>query len=181
VKIQHGDKTYCIDPGSEIEKCYIVLCTHMHVKHCSYEYLSSFKGELLVPSTHAGVEPGGIIQLGDTNILVVPAYSKPELYFEAPPHPKGCCVGYILRFPNNLNIYYMGDTSFIEEILRINEKITILIPPIGGGYVMTPEEALEVVKSLRPAITIPVHYDKVEQYYRFRDIAQPYTQVIKLS
>jgi hypothetical protein len=46
---------------------------------------------------------------------------------------------------------------------------------------MTPEEAAEAVKLLRPKIALPVHFVEGKLYVKFRDIAQPYTQVINLK
>ncbi|MEM0099874.1 MAG: MBL fold metallo-hydrolase [Desulfurococcaceae archaeon] len=173
-------KSICIDPGSEFDECSVVLCTHMHPRHCKEEYLTSFNSEKIPIVTSKDIKPGEELNIGDIKVLATHAYNKPELYNNAPLHYKNCCVGYVLILPRNIKIYYMGDTNFIEEVLTVGRDISVLIPPIGGGSVMTPEEALEVVRSFKPAITIPVHYDKMEYYYKFRDIAQPYTQVIRM-
>ncbi|MEM1606254.1 MAG: hypothetical protein QXW41_08440 [Fervidicoccaceae archaeon] len=45
---------------------------------------------------------------------------------------------------------------------------------------MTPEEAVELVSSARPAVSIPVHYTSLRDHYRFRDMSQPYTQIVLL-
>ncbi len=46
---------------------------------------------------------------------------------------------------------------------------------------MTPEEAADVVMLLRPKIAVPIHFNERRQFVKFRDIAQPYTQVILLK
>lgn len=173
-------KTYCVDPGEELKDCDVILCTHTHHRHCREENLLSFPGEKISPRLHERVKPGEELQIDEIRVLAVHAYNRPELYGGVLLHHKSCCVGYVVTFPGNTKVYYMGDTNFVDEILSIGKNITVLVPPIGGDYVMTPEEALEVVRSLKPVITIPVHYDNIEHYYNFRDIAQPYTQVIRM-
>jgi len=77
-------------------------------------------------------------------------------------------------------VYYTGDTELVEELLSKSGHVDILILPISGEGVFTPEEAVEAVKSIKPSLVIPVHYEDFSVYYRFRDIAQPYTQVVRL-
>lgn len=74
---------------------------------------------------------------------------------------------------------HTGDTSLIEDHFEI-KRVDVAALPVGGGSVLSPEEALELVKTVKPAISIPIHYDRVEQAYKFRDLAQPYTQVVLL-
>jgi len=45
---------------------------------------------------------------------------------------------------------------------------------------MNPEDAFELVKSIKPVVTIPVHTEDPRLLYKFRDMVQPYTQVVLL-
>ena len=56
------------------------------------------------------------------------------------------------------------------------EKIDILILKIGPED-MSPEEASELVKTLKPALAVPLGHVP-EDGYKFRDLASPYTQVV---
>jgi L-ascorbate metabolism protein UlaG (beta-lactamase superfamily) len=56
------------------------------------------------------------------------------------------------------------------------EKIDILILKIGPEN-MSPEEASELVKTLKPALVVPLCHVP-EDEYKFRDLASPYTQVV---
>jgi L-ascorbate metabolism protein UlaG (beta-lactamase superfamily) len=58
--------------------------------------------------------------------------------------------------------------------------VDVLLVPIGGGSVMTPEEAADAVALLRPKIAVPIHYTDMKHYVKFRDMAHPYTNVIAL-
>ncbi|MEM0324149.1 MBL fold metallo-hydrolase [Thermofilum sp.] len=57
-----------------------------------------------------------------------------------------------------------------------DEKIDILILKIGSED-MSPEEASELVKTLKPALAIPLCHVP-EDGHKFRDLASPYTQVV---
>lgn len=84
------------------------------------------------------------------SVRVVEAYSRPR---PSAVHERGIGVGYIVKI-GSTTLYHMGDTDLIDELLEIGERINILVIPIGGSTVMTPEEACEVVKSLRPYISM---------------------------
>ena len=56
----------------------------------------------------------------------------------------------------------------------------MLLVPIGGGSVMTPEEAAGAVALLRPKVAVPIHYTDKKQYVKFRDVAHPYANVVAL-
>lgn len=180
--IQLGDKYFCIDPGGDIENCDVILCTHTHERHCSKEKLAIFDGYKLMPNNGTQIlKPGDIIQINGLIIKAIQVYNKQDYYIEPVQHPKGCCLGYFVKTPGNISLLYTGDTNLIDELLDIDEKVTILVPSIGYIWSMTPEEGFELVKSLKPLITIPVHYSDKITFYKFRDLSYLYTQVINQS
>jgi len=179
IATRYGQLLVCIDPGEEVANCDYTLCTHLHVNHC-VEPVVRHGRNVFSPLLNE-VKSGSTFKLGDLEVEVVDAYNKPELYAGSPPHPKGVGVGYVLLFPTGFRLYYMGDTNFVDELAHVNGGLTVLVLPIGGGCVMTPEEAFEAVKTLRPVVTIPVHWDNVKLFHKFRDLSQPYTQVIRVD
>lgn len=176
-----GELEICVDPGVDFEKCSVVLCTHDHTRHCDISLLDGEKKTYYSPISGIVVKHGDEFNVGKVSVRVIHAYNRPETRGGITPHPRGLGVGYIIDPGYDTRVFYMGDTDFIDEVLELSRSIAILIPPIGGGCVMNPEEAVEVVKSIKPAITIPVHYVDIRDYYKFRDMAQMYTQVIRLS
>lgn len=179
--LEYEARALCIDPGNDATGCDYVLCTHLHDRHCAKSLLRWSGVQVLSPLS-SEVRPSSTITFEGVEVMVVDAYNRPEMYGGNPPHPKGLGVGYVISFSTGLRLYHMGDTSLVDEVLSVNKaNLTVLVPPIGGGCVMTPEEALEAVKTLRPAVTIPVHWDRLELFYKFRDISQPYTQVVRIG
>jgi len=92
----------------------------------------------------------------------------------------GCSIGYLLFFNNGFRVYHTGYSSSIENVLSIEKPIHLLLIPISGDEA-SPEEACEVVKSLKPVLTIPIGFKDKRFFYKFRDICQPYTQIVLLT
>lgn len=61
---------------------------------------------------------------------------------------------------DGLNICHCGDLGHLLSSEQINEigKVDILLLPIGGRAVLDASGATEVMKQLRPAVVIPMHY-----------------------
>jgi L-ascorbate metabolism protein UlaG (beta-lactamase superfamily) len=51
----------------------------------------------------------------------------------------------------------LGHTLSKEEAGAIG-KVDVLLIPVGGFYTIGPREAVEVMKTLAPAVTIPMHF-----------------------
>jgi L-ascorbate metabolism protein UlaG (beta-lactamase superfamily) len=55
-----------------------------------------------------------------------------------------------------------GDTEPTDE-LRAVKNIDIAFIAVNQPYTMTPEQAIEAVKSIKPAIYYPYHYGQVDE------------------
>lgn len=73
-----------------------------------------------------------------------------------------------LRGPNTIHVLeaeglrlaHLGDLGHLltpEQIDALG-RIDVLLIPVGGHYTIGPETAAEVVRALRPGITVPMHY-----------------------
>jgi len=74
---------------------------------------------------------------------------------------------------------HTGDADLVREAAEVRDA-DVLPAPIGGGSVMTPEEAADAVMLLRPKIAVPIHYTDKKHYVKFRDVAHPYANVVAL-
>lgn len=111
------------------------------------------------------LSPGSQKGLSDSIILVtVRAYNTDKIRENGKPyHPKeNEGLGFIFEFNINtqdeIRIYFMGDTDFVQEEMTPAD-IDILMIPVSGTYVMTAEEAVDAVNAINPKIVIPMHYD----------------------
>ncbi|WP_052883139.1 MBL fold metallo-hydrolase [Thermoproteus tenax] len=161
--------TLCIDVLRPT--CAHVLYTHPHPRH-----YGGYGGEFLAPF-NGRAKPGDSLRLGPFSVRVLPAYNVTKLEGGAPIHRGG--VGYLVE-AGGASVYHPGDTDLIKEMGEA-AGADIFLAPIGGDGVMTPEEAVEAVKLLRPKIAVPLHFPNAALFYKFRDMAQPYTQVVLLQ
>lgn len=163
-KIHLNSESLCIDSVG----CKYTLFTHAH------HYVSGAVGYGPID----GLEPIGDdgIDLGPFRVKPVPAYNITKRVNGVIPHPKGSGFGYLIDVAG-VRIYIAGDTDLTPEVASVRHPDIFLVP-IGGGTVMTPEEAADAVMSVKPTIAIPYHFTERRQYVKFRDIAQPYTQIV---
>ncbi|UCF79636.1 MAG: metal-dependent hydrolase [Candidatus Eiseniibacteriota bacterium] len=57
-------------------------------------------------------------------------------------------------------VYHAGDTALFYDMKLIGRrKVDAALLPIGDNFTMGPEDALEAVKLIEPAVVVPMHYD----------------------
>lgn len=158
-RVCRGSSCLCIDTDG----CSQILSTHDH------HYTGG-----LGPSS---LEPWKRFEIMGWAVTPIPAYNINRRPGGFLPHPKGCCLGYLIDV--GARILVTGDTDLTPDLAKV-KGVDILVLPIGGGGAMTPEEAADAVMSIKPKISIPYHYTERRQFTLFRDLAQPYTQVVLL-
>jgi len=176
VKLSYMGSSICIDMPQPAG-CTAALYTHNHPRHAPQT-----PPQVPVYSPFAGrrVAPGERLELiAGVRLLAVHAYSLG--YGGAEAHPKGVGVGFLLEFPTGLRVYHAGDTDLVGEVLELRGLVDVAFLPVSGRGVMNPEEAAEAVRTLRPAIAVPVHEETSSQARTFKRLAQPYTQVVLME
>ena len=174
IRITDRGRQIYIDPFQMREEPHdadYILITHDHYDHFSpedVEKAASSNTILIVPEKMQGkadkaadlvrkivtVKPGAYHEIDGLEIETIPAYNILK-----PFHPKNAeWVGYILRVDGK-RIYIAGDTDATKEAKMV--KCDIALVPIGGTYTMDAKKAAELVNTLRPSVTIPVHYGSI--------------------
>ncbi|MEE8133304.1 MAG: MBL fold metallo-hydrolase [Nitrososphaerales archaeon] len=176
-KISNGKILY-IDPYkiTADAKADILLISHEHFDHLSMDDMKkvvSPNTSIIAARQCAGtvskvgakeitiVKPGEKVNVQGIAIEAVAAYNTNKINPDTkkPFHPKeDNNVGFVMTI-NNIRIYHAGDTDPIQEIKNIQTDIALL--PVSGTYVMTAEEAAEVVRTIKPKIAIPMHYGAI--------------------
>src|SRR6266568_4845916 len=148
---------------------------------------SSIKGSKLVGSGMKvrevkSVKPGDKLAVGDITLEAVPAYNLNKFREPGKPfHPKeDGKVGFILS-AKGVRIYHAGDTDPIPEMKGFKTDVALL--PVSGTYVMTPEEAAEATRMIKPKLAIPMHYGAIvgseNDAEKFKQLAACPVQILK--
>ncbi|HET9578141.1 MAG TPA: metal-dependent hydrolase [Usitatibacter sp.] len=90
----------------------------------------------------------------DSELVWPDAHGNKQVYVGGEP------FGYIIDI-DGFKIYHMGDTGLFGDMKFIGEyyKPDIVLIPIGGHFVMNPEDAAFATKTwLKPKYAVPMHY-----------------------
>jgi len=168
-RIEGDELVIYIDPWKlgDSPKADLILITHDHPDHLSSEDVAKVqkKDSTIVTVSAAAaklsgqievVRPGDEVTMRGTPIRAVPAYNVNKFRSPGVPfHPQESgYVGFILTVEGQ-RIYHAGDTDYIPEMGSIDADIALL--PVSGTYVMTADEAIEAVKTIKPQVAIPMH------------------------
>jgi L-ascorbate metabolism protein UlaG (beta-lactamase superfamily) len=179
-----------IQPDEEAD---LVFITHEHFDHFSPEDLEKIvTEETFIVACHLCdlrkykkvrlVKPNESFEVEGIKVETIPAYNinkfrEPGKVF----HPKeDGKVGYVLEI-EGVKIYHAGDTDNIPEMANL-KNIDVALLPVSGTYVMTPEEAVEAVKIIKPQLAIPMHYGAIvgslEDAQKFKELSPISTEII---
>ncbi len=176
-----------IDPWQVTEgpQADLILISHDHRDHCSPEDVAKLRGEETVivavaaaaeklPGPVEIVKPGDSVTVKGIPVQVVPAYNLTKFRSPGNPfHPQAAgFVGFVLTVDGQ-RIYYAGDTDPIPEMAAIECEVALL--PVSGTYVMTAEEAVSAVVTLKPKVAVPMHVGRgiggMEDTERFKELS----------
>ncbi len=198
-RIRNG-QTIIIDPfkiRATPDKADILLISHEHFDHLSLDDIKKVISDkttiVTIPACKKelssmkvrevkAVKPGDKLALGDITLEAVPAYNLNKFREPGKPfHPKeDGKVGFILSV-KGVRIYHAGDTDPIPEMKGFKTDVALL--PVSGTYVMTPEEAAEAARMIKPKLAIPMHYGTIvgseNDAERFKQLATCQVQILK--
>jgi L-ascorbate metabolism protein UlaG (beta-lactamase superfamily) len=192
--INASGKVFYIDPFQlqTSERADYLFITHEHYDHCSVADIRKIiKPDTIIvtvpdcQSKVAGlpvkevklVKPGDSFKLPHCDVQVLPAYNLKSHF-----HLKdNQWVGFAIRIDGKV-LYHVGDSDAIPELKNL-KGIDVLFIPVSGHYVMSAEEAAQLVNFLKPKVAIPIHYGAIigtkEDAERFKSLVQG-TEVIIL-
>ena len=107
-----------------------------------------------------GMNPGGTVSLLGLSITMVPAIHSSSIVEAGRAVSVGVAAGYIIRFEDDLSVYFAGDTAIFGDMRLIGEMYRPLIAflPIGDVYTMGPDQAAKACGLLGVKQVVPMHY-----------------------
>ena len=164
----------CPEPAKKIRELDLLLLTHGHDDHTAdavtigratgaraiapYELALWLEQKGLKAVT--AMNRGGTIETGGLSITMVPALHSSSLVEDGRIVYLGEACGYVIRFENNVTIYFAGDTSIFGDMRLIAELYHPLIAflPIGDTYTMGPDQAAKASELLGVKQVVPMHF-----------------------
>ncbi|MBS7626314.1 MBL fold metallo-hydrolase [Candidatus Bathyarchaeota archaeon] len=128
-------------------KADIILCSHSHSDHNNVRPVRHERSIVLEGF-------GGVKDVDGISIKGINTFHD-----EAKGSARGKNTIYVVGF-GGLSFCHLGDLGHILTPSQIDEvgPVQVLFLPIGGYYTIGPVEARKVMESLRPPVTIPMHY-----------------------
>ncbi|MDE7305665.1 MAG: MBL fold metallo-hydrolase, partial [Alistipes sp.] len=90
----------------------------------------------------------------------VAAYNTTEGCLQFHPKQREDC-GYLLTI-GGMRIYIAGDTEPTPEMKALRD-VDIAFLPVNQPYTMTVDQAVEVIRHMKPVLFYPYHYGQVEE------------------
>ena len=179
VAIEYEGRVIYVDPvvgNAEYErlaKADMILVTHSHYDHfdmAAIEAIQTPDTRILLDKTSAEGFQGDCFTMlpgskaepfADIKVEAIAAYNTSEHQLQFHPKEREDC-GYVVTLADKVHIYFSGDTEPTEE-MRALQGVDIAFVCVNQPYTMTPEQATEAVKALKPQIYYPYHYGQVDE------------------
>lgn len=164
-----------IDPVSQYgdyakyPKADLILVTHEHTDHLDKTAIGALKKAstlvVLPAASQKKLGGGEILEHGQRrdaagiSVEAVPAYNVSN--GKTGYHPKERKDnGYILTV-GKIRIYISGDTETIPEMALLG-RVDIAFLAMNQPYTMTPQQAADAARTIRPAVLYPYHYGSTD-------------------
>ena len=168
-----------------------IFITHPHYDHFSKKDIIKIKKEntkIVIPTELKSevkelgfasdniitVIPNNNYMIDNINFSTIPAYNKLKPFHRK----KSNWIGYIVTI-DNTKIYIAGDTDDTKEAREVICDIAFI--PIGGTYTMNYKEAVDLIKTIKPQLAIPTHYQTIvgstKDAYKFKELLEGIVEV----
>jgi L-ascorbate metabolism protein UlaG (beta-lactamase superfamily) len=164
----------CPESAKSVSGVDLILLTHGHDDHIAdaVSIARATGARLIAPHELAvwlqrkglqavtGMNHGGSLAAAGLSVTMVPAFHSSSVDEGGHPLCVGAPCGYVIRFEDDLTIYFAGDTALFGDMRLIAElyRPVIAFLPIGDVYTMGPEQAAKACELLCIRQVVPMHY-----------------------
>ncbi len=171
VQLEHGGVVIQVDPWSagdlpSAKPADLILISDTPVHHLDVAAITRLRkpgAPVVIPASGKAQVPDGIVlangqsrTFGGVRVDSIAAY---DLTPGAPEHPKGEANGYVVSLGGR-RIYFAGVTQCVPELKALRDIDVAFMPMNIPPARMTPSEAADCVKALRPKAVYTYHYDQ---------------------
>ncbi len=73
---------------------------------------------------------------------------------------------------DNLRVLHVGDLGHILDSQKISElgRVDVLLLPVGGYYTIDANEATSIMESIKPRVTIPMHFKTEKCHFPISEV-----------
>lgn len=151
----------CAAKARDLKDIALILISHEHFDHFDKQLVEKIAGRdssAIVSAEHL------LQQLNVSKRLLRPIKMNEtatvrgvEVKAVAAHHPQAFYPLGFLVSCNGKSILHAGDTDLIDDFSEISPDVALL--PIGGAMTMDCVDAVRAVKTMKPRIAIPMHYN----------------------
>ncbi|MBI3047722.1 MAG: MBL fold metallo-hydrolase [Acidobacteria bacterium] len=171
VQLEHAGVVIQVDPWSAgdlaaARPADLILITDTPAHHLDVAAIKRLRkpgAPVVIPASAKTQVPDGIVlangrsrTFGGVRIDSIAAY---DLTPGAPEHPKGEANGYLVSLGGR-RIYFAGVTQCVPELTALRDIDVAFMPMNIPPNRMSPAEAADCVKALRPKAVYTYHYDQ---------------------
>jgi L-ascorbate metabolism protein UlaG (beta-lactamase superfamily) len=123
--------------------------------------LANWLGWQGVPNaTDYGMNKGGTVNVDGVRFTMTHALHSGGLVGESDITYLGDPAGFVIRFENDLTVYFAGDTAVFSDMQLIGRLYSpdVAVLPIGDHFTMGPEQAALALELIGARRCVPGHY-----------------------
>ena len=162
--------------AKEAETADLIVLTHGHFDHIgntlelaartSAKVVSNFEISVFLKSKGLpddkviGMNTSGSFEIDGITLTMVHAIHSSGITEGERIVDGGTAAGFVLKLEDGYTLYHTGDTGLFSDMKLIAQlyKPQVVMMCIGGFYTMSPVEAAEAIKLLKPKMVIPMHF-----------------------
>ena len=144
----------------------VITSSHDHWDHC---YFDKVPGD---PAIVNDLEPRTVAP-------GVRITGYPSFHDDAQGALRGPNTIFIIQ-AEGLRIAHLGDLGAVpaDHVLKALEGMDVLMLPVGGTYTLDAAQAADLVRALKPRVTIPMHFKKADKGFQNIDSSDPFLKAM---